>query len=1316
MEFVEQNDNLGFSSGYQPKPEKVAPTFGETVSAAATLDSSVLAAYNLVLEANAPPSLVDFNFSSVKRMQEWDKENGTNLFNDYRANFLGARNDSDFLRIVGKIKEEQKAAQTLEQAGMTGTVLRLAMGIADPTLFIPFIGQAKGTAAVAKGAALVGAGTALQEIPLQMQQETRTAGESALAISAGTVLGGILGGAVSVMSKGELSALTKQLEAEAGTYVVTVQGAIPGSMGAAAVAKEYAGKLKDSKAMKTADWLGPVSRVINQDIDKEASWGMSQLSDSGGLRMEGNVKGINTSEGGTVESLVKPYYGQFAVVTETLDQSYAKHIYGENSVPGLFPNLRAGVKGLLDPNKFSKSEFREEVTKALFNGDLHEMKEVAEVAKDIRTRIFDPMLKEAQNVKLFGEMKPMKDASYFHRMYDTYKIKANQNNFIELLSGEYAKKLNEEFGEKLARLTEKERRDTNLIADLVRPKEEVAAMQEQFTGEKAALEAGRNADLVGVEDQISALRSQARLAAKTGDKEAATDALAQAKELEKNAGKDLSSLREQRAEINRRLAGLSKAASVLEERQLKKFTEINKIDDFNFNQFERIARTGQKVLNKLETVSDKELGKLLKGLGNDFAEMEGRLTKSEGRVARLLEAENPDMQRLLQAESVSVKQTGQLSDIAARMEELDTIDRAALRNDIREALELLKERSLELTKNRIARQGRLEEAAAKLSPEASAARLAGIKTQGQLRRETFLEKSRLGGAANIDFNARTADFAQYARELATDTTNKIIGTQSRIPLQEILSSPRGAEMARVLDIESNLLMDYLEKDVEKVIRAYLRTMAPDIELKRKFGSVTAQPLFDKMIQNYNSKVEKLGILQKEGKMTAEQLSKEESILKKNLEDNQRDLNAVIGRLRGTWGIPDDPDAIPYRMGKAVMNLNVLRLMGGTLISSIPDAARVVQRYGLTRTFRDGFTPLITNLSTLKLSAREAKLSGGALDAIMHTRAQSVNDVLDDYGRHSKFERGLEYATNQMGAVALFDKWTVAMKQFSASVIIGKMTDSLDIVVGGVKANAKDTAEAIEFLAAKGLNGPLGRRVYDQLLTPEGGNRIKRVLYPNTEAWVDAEATRVFRGALASEMGNTIITPGVERPLWIDSSMTGRMLGQFKSFGMSSTYKILLSGIQQRDAAFFNGTMVSFGLGALSYYLSAVSAGGESYEKMLKAPPGKWADEAIARSGILGIFSDGQRFLERIPATQPYVSFSGDRTSRRGGDGALEVILGPSYGLAKTANKVLTGLDEPTQSTLKSIRQMMPWQNLILWRNILDEIEKNAGQNLPEKRN
>lgn len=1314
MPLVDYNDTGSFVGYMQEKPEPAPrPGISEYVPAAFRMENDVMAAADMLTRKSDYPK--DPLYDIGKKLRGWDAANRTNLWDNYRDNFLGVQSDEEFLSILGRINQEQKDKETVANAGFGGIVASIAAGVASPTMLMPFIGQERGLAAVAKGAVMGGLAGAAQEIPLQLAQETRTGGESAFAISAATILGGVLGGAVAALRPGELDKMVRQLDIEGDMVRSTIDAPIPGSLSAGAVpgiGAGYAGKLQAAKAAKLADWLGPVTRVINQSEDRTASWFMSQLSDAG-LRLEGNSAGINTATtGGTVEALVKPYYGQFAVVTENLDQGYAKYIFGDGQVPGLFPNQRASLTGMWDNEKLSKTEFKAEIAKALWSGDKHVIPEVQAIAQDIRTKILDPMLKQAQETGVLGDVKIVGDSSFYSRMYRNDIIAAKQNEFIDILAKDYAEKLNGDFGEQLARLDETQRRNSQLVEDLVRPKEEVDALRTQLAEQMKALDEGRGKDLVDLEDEIAKQRSLARLATKAGDREARDAALKQARELERSAGDDLKSVRAQRAEIRRRQQGLARAASVLEERQMKKLTAIEKIEDVNTRQLGQVARAGQRILNKLDTVSDAALEKELKSLGIQFDDLREALEKGDDRIARMLEGEQPDTVKLLAAEDLQRTRTGKLSDIARDMETIDTIDRASVRAAITEALDEVQQRALNQIEKRLARENKLIESAAALDPAQVGRRIDAIKGLSKERKLEFLENMRLRGADSIDLNSRTADFTAYARERAEETTRGILGSPVRLPLNDLIQGARGPELARVLDISTDKIKDFIETDVEKMLRGYLRTMAPDIEMARKFGSVNGQPVFDQMEQEYSKRLAAL----KESGLEGKALEKQQKKLKEDYDDNLRDLGAVIGRLRGTWGLPDNPNGMAYRMGRAVLNLNVLRLMGGTLIASIPDAARPIQRYGLTRTFRDGFVPMITNWQQLKMSAREAKLAGAALDSIMHTRAQSINDVLDDYGRHTKFEKGLEYATNQLGVMALFDQWTVAMKQLSSSIIIGKITDSLDIVYGGAKASAKEAKEAQAFLASKSLAGPEGEKIWAELNKPGGANRVNDVLLPNTESWTDLDAQRAFRGALATEINNTIITPGVEKPLWMDASMTGRLIGQFKSFGMSSTYKVLLSGVQQRDMAFFNGTLVSLALGALSYYLSGVSAGGDTYDKMMKAGAGKFADEAINRSGVLGIFSDVQRFFERIPATQPYVSFSGERTTRRGGDDLVDVILGPTMGLAKTGAKAIAGMDDPTKSTVHNVRQMLPWQNVILWRRIMDEIEKAAGSNLPEKRN
>src|SRR5690606_29787424 len=123
-------------------------------------------------------------------------------------------------------------------------------------------------------------------------------------------------------------------------------------------------------------------------------------------------------------------------------------------------------------------------------------------------------------------------------------------------------------------------------------------------------------------------------------------------------------------------------------------------------------------------------------------------------------------------------------------------------------------------------------------------------------------------------------------------------------------------------------------------------------------------------------------------------------------------------------------------------------------------------------------------------------------------------------------------------------------------------------------------------------------IWKEVVENGGGERVNGVWLPNTEVWQSPAMRRAFRAAVVKEARDTIVTPGVERPLIVDETLLGKIIFQFRSFGLSSTTKTILAGAQQLrqgDMAIVNGTILSLALGALSYYIWAVSVGGEAYE-------------------------------------------------------------------------------------------------------------------------
>ena len=104
---------------------------------------------------------------------------------------------------------------------------------------------------------------------------------------------------------------------------------------------------------------------------------------------------------------------------------------------------------------------------------------------------------------------------------------------------------------------------------------------------------------------------------------------------------------------------------------------------------------------------------------------------------------------------------------------------------------------------------------------------------------------------------------------------------------------------------------------------------------------------------------------------------------------------------------------------------LMKLAGGMTISAIPDMGKIIFQHGMTSTFRDGFLPLVRNIKAVKLAGEEVKAAGTALDMVLDSRVMAIADITDDFGRHSKFERGLTALSSKFGVVSLMAPWNAS---------------------------------------------------------------------------------------------------------------------------------------------------------------------------------------------------------------------------------------------------------------------------------------------------
>lgn len=1327
------------------------PRLMNTLGAAFRLDNPVL---NAVEAMTKPIFAPDPTFDVAGQLKKDD------LWDQYRDNFLGVESQGEYNYVAGRIARDNADRNTLARNGLAGLVSGVTAGVASPTSLLPFVGEETGVLAVMRAALMGGTIAAADEIPLRMNQPERTWGDSFGSVAMGTILGGVLGGAHAYLSRPmadierDMANTTVVLDGSPSAPITNPQ---PISAGAAAVERpdfrlrpagpEINGvNANDIAGAKLNPMRSPVVQVLNQDTSPIGRWIMSQLSD-GGMSFVRDVEGkevpYTPASGGTAESLSRTYYAAAADSIRKVDDNFAQYWLGKKN-PGFAERLTAGYGKAGD--RLNRREFREAVSDALENNNEHDIPEVADAARFIHDTVYKPIGEKAQKLGMFknaptdeeGNLVVKGAASYLNRIYNNTLISARKLEFINILADHFQGKLEGEWNKAYVRFSERQAKSTQRLSDMMMPADRVEELYNNFMQELKNLEA-KTAPEEDTRRMLSALARKAQTPA---------DAAAYQKELEAVQLPEAEIARQARVrEVKQRVRNLNRSVGMANKRMGAKLAKVNRAEELQLSSLNRAVRRAQKFLANLDKLSDKNFDKQISELKNDFADAGEKFDRNEERISKTQEADLPDTDnKLLALEGKQEALSGKLSDITDELGSLESADRGAARQLVQDGLDEVLTRVNALNGRRAVRAARLAEQAKSMSPEVVEQAMKDLQKTMNDRERSFLDdwEVRSGGSGSKAIRGGVADFSGYAKELASATTDKILGTFARLPGHDIMVGDRGPELVRTLDIPAEKLhskdgASFLERDVNKLVHSYIRTMGPDIEITKKLGELepeSGRPIAFKQLQEEaDAQRQVLQDTAKEKDWSQEKLDKANQKLNDQYRMISQNIEGVLDRLRGTRGLPDDPYSITQRLGRIALNANTLRYMGKVVTSSIPDVGRPIMNYGLLRTFGDGYIPLIKGLMDPEFRAaarRELGYTSAAWETVLHTRMHSIDNISDYMVRGSPFEKSLEWATSKMGLIGLFEPWTVVMKKIVGTTAVGKIMDSLELVNGG-KGSAADIRNATDFLAQGGIDGEQAQLLWREIQKPGGADQVNGFWWPNTEKWNTA-AAETFRQMLGREIDRTIITPGVERPLLADKNLTTRLLFQFRSFGMSSTTKTVLSGLQQRGMANIanqiTGTMISLALGTVSYILWAENMGGTAKSEMEDAmAQGKWqkfADEAVSRSGILAQLGDVQDIMSNIPLVAPHVTFSGQKTTRRAGEDLTQSILGPTYGsLVDTASSVVAGAGSwnkdtgefipPSQSWVHQIRLLLPLQNLWALQQGFDFVENAAKSQLPRKR-
>jgi hypothetical protein len=326
--------------------------------------------------------------------------------------------------------------------------------------------------------------------------------------------------------------------------------------------------------------------------------------------------------------------------------------------------------------------------------------------------------------------------------------------------------------------------------------------------------------------------------------------------------------------------------------------------------------------------------------------------------------------------------------------------------------------------------------------------------------------------------------------------------------------------------------------------------------------------------------------------------------------------------------------------------------------------------------------------------REAKQAGIAVDAALGLRANAFSDVGDLFGSRFAMERALNSSTGVFFLINGLNYWNQAMKEFTSNIVALRMTSA--IMQDYQRLNRLDRQK----LLANGIDGNEAFQM--QQLIRRHGQQVDGEWLPNTALWENQKLARKFRNALNQSVERTIITPGAgDRALWT-STEYGSLITQFKGYGQGATVRLLTSGLQERDAAFWQGAFLLVGMASLVNELKKKQYGidkEQSYSELLA--------DAVDRSGVLGWFTDVNNSIEKISdykfGLRPMM---GRNESYLPFGAKMGAIFGPAASNISTAGGVATDIltGEADDSTLRSLRFITPTGNLPyldpIWDNIM----------------
>lgn len=417
-----------------------------------------------------------------------------------------------------------------------------------------------------------------------------------------------------------------------------------------------------------------------------------------------------------------------------------------------------------------------------------------------------------------------------------------------------------------------------------------------------------------------------------------------------------------------------------------------------------------------------------------------------------------------------------------------------------------------------------------------------------------------------------------------------------------------------------------------------------------------------------------------------------------------DMKDVRDKVIGTFRIPEDPDAWSIRAMRFLSHAAVVAQMGGTVFSAMTDAGRIVTEHGLRNTFlaMKGVLGVGPDALAWDAGAKEAREAGTAVEMILLGRGYQTASMTRMGLDATLAERWMQGATDTLQFVNLMAPWTQKAQEVAGILAQHRIVE----LALATQADAI-TSKEITDLARLGISRDDALRIADNW-NLAGGEKIQDTLYlMNSDLWEDRDLVSRVRAAIKTNVDQTVVTPTLADMPNFMAAPAAKMLMLYRAFGMAATTKVMMSGLQRRDAQVAAGALSSL---AIAYMVTGPSAGPYDTHPLLSS---ERLFQAVEKSGLLGSFSDINNALEIVSGNSlglrpllgmdPPLYAKEPSWAQRAGQ-----VTGPAIAPWLNAVWALTDGDAAGDRRAAAIIRLLPFQNLLWWSGLWRALGREAG--------